>query len=74
MSGKGSPLGGLDSIFRYFMHGTNCCHRVLVPPSSYIDCPVLYQEASVQKICALEKTEQPISSPSLISSQLRAHY
>ena len=45
---------GIDSTLRYFMHETKCCHRVLVPPSSDIDCPVLHQEASLQKKCDLE--------------------
>ena len=39
-----------------------------------IDSPVLHQEASLQKICALEKTKQPKSSSSLLVCQLRAHY
>ena len=55
MSGVGSL--GLDSTLRYLMHGTKCWHRVLVHLSSYIDCPVLHQEASLQKICALEKKQ-----------------
>ena len=75
MSGIGS-LGLLDSTLHYFMHGTKCqcCHRVLMPPSSYIDCPVLHQEASLQKTCAPEKklaTNELIISP-CISNYERA--
>ena len=64
----------LDITLRYFMHGTKSCHRVLVPPSSHMDCPVLHQEASMLKTCALEIPKQPTSSSFLIVSQLRAHY
>ena len=38
---------GLDVTLRYFMHGTKYDHRELVPLLSYIDCLVLYQEASL---------------------------
>ena len=70
----------MDSIvyFALLFHAwvTKFCHRVLVPPPSYIDTPtVLHQEASLQKTCALEKNQaanKPIISP--IVSQLRAHY
>ena len=55
MSGIGSL--GLDSTLRYFMHRGQ---RVVTGiggtlESYYIDSPVLHQEASLQKICALEK-------------------
>ena len=48
---------GLDSTLPLF-HAwvTKFCHKVLVPPSN-IDNPVLHQEASLQKICALEKNQ-----------------
>ena len=47
---------GVDSTLRYFMHGAKYCHGVLVPPSIFIECPVLHQEqVSLQKICTHEK-------------------
>ena len=72
MSGIGSL--GLDSTF-----GISCRGQSIVTgnggtlESYYIDSPVLHQEASLQKICALEKNKHPKSS-SLPVHQLRAHY
>ena len=58
MSGIGSL--GRDSTLRYFMQGTK--HSIVTRncgtlESYYIDSPVLHQEASLQKVCALEKNE-----------------
>ena len=54
MSGIGSF--GLDSTFCVIScMGQSFFHRVLLSSSNYISCPVLHQEATLQKICPLEK-------------------
>ena len=73
MSGIGSLR--LDSTFVISCRGQSIvtCNGGTLE-SYYIDSPVLHQEASLQKICALEKNKQPKSSSSLPVHQLRAHY
>ena len=63
MSSIGSLGLNINSILRYFMHGGQSVnyHRVLVPPSSYIDSVVLHQEASLQRICAHAANKLTIS-------------
>ena len=55
MSGIGSL--GLDSTLRYFMQRAQSIvtGNGGTLESYFIDSPVLHQEASLQKICALEK-------------------
>ena len=58
MSGIGSL--GLDSTLRYFMLGGQSVVTGYWCPPRVISCindPVLHQEASLQKICAHEKTQ-----------------
>ena len=74
MSGIGSL--GLDSTFVISCRGQSIVTgNGGTLESYYVDSPVLHQEASLQKICALlEKNEQPKSSSSLPVHQLRMHY
>ena len=58
MSGIGSL--GFDSTLRYFMQGWGQSIVIDIGgtlESYYIDSPVLDQEVSLQKICALEKSQ-----------------
>ena len=57
MSGIGAL--GLNSTLRYFMQGTKYFVTGIggTLESYYIDSPVLHQEAYLQKIYALEKTQ-----------------